>query len=191
MGVICMTMAKAMGCNEILTGGAILSGVFFGDRCSPVSTSALLVSELTHTNIFDNIRLMVRTAIVPLILTCAFYGVCGTAFPAAEAGNLSLTESFSGVFHLGLIPILPAAVIMVLSLFRVQVRMAMLASIMTALGVCLFWQHHGPVPDRWNSGQRLSISGSINLVHDRRRRNHVHGAGGTDHHDFVLLFGYL
>ena len=23
MGVICMTMAKAMGCNEILTGGAI------------------------------------------------------------------------------------------------------------------------------------------------------------------------
>lgn len=141
MGVICMTMAKAMGCNEILAGGAILSGVFFGDRCSPVSTSALLVSELTHTNIFDNIRLMVRTAIVPLILTCAFYGVCGIAFPAAEAGNLSLTESFSGVFHLGLIPILPAVVIMVLSLFRVQVRMAMLASIMTALGVCLFWQH--------------------------------------------------
>ena len=133
MGVICMTMAKAMGCNEILAGGAILSGVFFGDRCSPVSTSALLVSELTHTNIFDNIRLMVRTAIVPLILTCAFYGVCGIAFPAAEAGNLSLTESFSGVFHLGLIPILPAVVIMVLSLFRVQVRMAMLASIMTAL----------------------------------------------------------
>ena len=111
MGVICMTMAKAMGCNEILTGGAILSGVFFGDRCSPVSTSALLVSELTHTNIFDNIRLMVRTAIVPLILTCAFYGVCGIAFPAAEAGNLSLGE-LSGVFHLGLIPILPAVVIM-------------------------------------------------------------------------------
>ena len=126
---------------QITTGGAILSGVFFGDRCSPVSTSALLVSELTHTNIFDNIRLMVRTAIVPLILTCAFYGVCGIAFPAAEAGNLSLAESFSGVFHLGLIPILPAVVIMVLSLLRVQVRMAMLASIMTALGVCLFWQH--------------------------------------------------
>ena len=75
IGVICMTMAKAMGCKEILTGGAILSGVIFGDRSSPVSTSALLVSELTPTNNFDNIRLMVRTAFVPLILTCAFYGV--------------------------------------------------------------------------------------------------------------------
>ena len=144
MGVICMTMAKAMGCNEILTGGAILSGVFFGDRCSPVSTSALLVAELTHTNIFDNIRLMVKTAILPLILTCVFYGVCGIVFPAAGSGNLSLAESFSSVFRLGLIPILPAVVIMVLSLFRVQVRKAMLASIVTALGVCLFWQHTDP-----------------------------------------------
>ena len=33
---------------------------------------------------------------------------------------------------------------MVLSLFRVQVRKAMLASIVTALGVCLFWQHTDP-----------------------------------------------
>ena len=144
MGVICMTMAKAVGCNEILAGGAILSGVFFGDRCSPVSTSALLVAELTHTNIFDNIRLMVKTTILPLILTCVFYGVCGIVFPAAGSGNLSLAESFSSVFHLGLIPILPAVVIMVLSLFRVQVRKAMLASIVTALGVCLFWQHTDP-----------------------------------------------
>ncbi|MEI3181206.1 MAG: Na+/H+ antiporter NhaC family protein [Lachnospiraceae bacterium] len=144
MGVICMTMAKAVGCNEILAGGAILSGVFFGDRCSPVSTSALLVAELTHTNIFDNIRLMVKTTILPLILTCVFYGVCGIVFPAAGSGNLSLAESFSSVFRLGLIPILPAVVIMVLSLFRVQVRKAMLASIVTALGVCLFWQHTDP-----------------------------------------------
>lgn len=144
MGVICMTMAKAVGCNEILAGGAILSGVFFGDRCSPVSTSALLVAELTHTNIFDNIRLMVKTTILPLILTCVFYGVCGIVFPAAGSGNLSLAERFSSVFRLGLIPILPAVVIMVLSLFRVQVRKAMLASIVTALGVCLFWQHTDP-----------------------------------------------
>lgn len=144
MGVICMTMAKAVGCNEILAGGAILSGVFFGDRCSPVSTSALLVAELTHTNIFDNIRLMVKTTILPLILTCVFYGVCGIVFPAAGSGNLSLAESFSSVFRLGLIPILPAVVIMVLSLLRVQVRKAMLASIVTALGVCLFWQHTDP-----------------------------------------------
>ena len=144
MGVICMTMAKAMGCNEILAGGAILSGVFFGDRCSPVSTSALLVSELTHTNIFDNIRLMVKTAFIPTLLTCGFYGICGILFPAVGSGSMALADSFAGVFRLGLVPILPAIVIMVLSLFRVQVRKAMFASIVTAIGVCLFWQHTDP-----------------------------------------------
>lgn len=144
MGVICMTMAKAMGCNEILAGGAILSGVFFGDRCSPVSTSALLVSELTHTNIFDNIRLMVKTAFIPTLLTCGFYGICGILIPAVGSGSMALADSFAGVFRLGLVPILPAIVIMVLSLFRVQVRKAMLASIVTAIGVCLFWQHTDP-----------------------------------------------
>ena len=144
MGVICMTMAKAMGCNEILAGGAILSGVFFGDRCSPVSTSALLVAELTHTNIFDNIRLMVKTAFIPTLLTCGFYGICGILFPAVGSGSMALADSFAGVFRLGLVPILPAIVIMVLSLFRVQVRKAMFASIVTAIGVCLFWQHTDP-----------------------------------------------
>ena len=56
MGVVCMTTAVAMGINPAVAGGAILSGVLFGDRCSPVSTSALLISELTHTDIFSNIK---------------------------------------------------------------------------------------------------------------------------------------
>ena len=46
MGAICMTIAYAMGINPLMVGGAVLSGSYFGDRCSPVSTSALLVSEI-------------------------------------------------------------------------------------------------------------------------------------------------
>lgn len=42
MGAVCMTAAASMGVSPVLAGGAVLSGVFFGDRCSPVSTSALL-----------------------------------------------------------------------------------------------------------------------------------------------------
>ena len=56
MGVICMTMARTMGVDPVWAGGAVLSGAYFGDRCSPISTSALLISELTGTNIFQNIR---------------------------------------------------------------------------------------------------------------------------------------
>ena len=60
-----------------------MSGIYFGDRCSPVSTSALLVSELTQTDIFSNIKKMIQTALGPFILTCMIYVVMGM-FGAAE-----------------------------------------------------------------------------------------------------------
>jgi len=83
IGVICMTVAVSMQINPVLAGGAILSGVFFGDRCSPVSTSALLVSDLTETNIFKNIKLMLLTALVPFLLSCVIYAIIGLSFTHA------------------------------------------------------------------------------------------------------------
>ena len=47
MGVICASMGSAMHISPVLTGGAVLSGAFFGDRCSPLSTSALLVATFS------------------------------------------------------------------------------------------------------------------------------------------------
>ena len=51
MGFICMMLGRAAGLPAPLLGGAILSGVFFGDRCSPMSSSALLVATITDTDI--------------------------------------------------------------------------------------------------------------------------------------------
>ncbi|MGN0983349.1 MAG: Na+/H+ antiporter NhaC family protein, partial [Gemmiger sp.] len=81
MGVICATMASAMGISPVLAGGAILSGCYFGDRCSPVSTSALLVAEVTRTDLFSNIRGMLRTGAVPFALSCALYTAIGLVLP--------------------------------------------------------------------------------------------------------------
>ena len=55
MGVICMAMGRAMELDPFWIGGAILSGIYFGDRCSPVSSSANLVCVLTKTDIYENI----------------------------------------------------------------------------------------------------------------------------------------
>ncbi len=52
MGVICMSIGNVMGCSPVLLSGAVLSGIYFGDRCSPLSTSALVVATITKTNLF-------------------------------------------------------------------------------------------------------------------------------------------
>ena len=65
VGAICMMLGRATGVSPVPLAGAILAGSFWGDRCSPMSTSALLVASITRTNIYDNIRHMVRSALIP------------------------------------------------------------------------------------------------------------------------------
>lgn len=144
MGVICMTIARSMGVPVIYIGGAILSGIYFGDRCSPMSTSALLVSTLTHTNIFTNIRIMLRTAAIPFILTLAAYLVLGwttTAVPAAT----DVQAIFASNFHLHPAMLLPALIIVLFSLFKIDVKRTMSLSIFCSLLVAYFIEALAPL----------------------------------------------
>lgn len=140
IGVICMSMGISAGANPMLLGGAILSGAFFGDRCSPFSTSALLVSELTKTSIFDNIKNMVRSAWLPFFLSCALYAILGFRLHSQSTPN-DLTALFSQEVLLHPAALLPAVVILILALARIPVKFAMLASILSALGVGFTIQH--------------------------------------------------
>lgn len=139
MGVICMTMGAAMGVDPVLSGGAMLSGVLFGDRCSPVSTSALLVSELTGTDIYKNIRLMLRSCLVPFFACVVIYLVSGFFFEANDAAA-DITSLFYKQFNITPLTLIPAAVILLLALFRVRVKISMLCSIASAAMVSLFVQ---------------------------------------------------
>ena len=143
MGVICAAMGRTAGISMQLTGAAVLSGAYFGDRCSPVATSALLVAELTHTNIFDNIKNMLRTALVPFLLACAVYAGLGLhAVPGGEL--LNLRALFARELRLHWLAILPVVVIMLLSLRRVDAKTAMAASILTAVPLAVFLQKFAP-----------------------------------------------
>ena len=144
IGVICMSIAQTMGLNSALAAGAILSGAFFGDRCSPMSTSALLVAALTKTDIYDNIRGMVRTAWVPLLLTCSIYLAFGLSHPEGTFSR-DLLAPFAQGFDLHWITVLPAVVIIVLSLARCPVKLTMGLSILASAVLCLTLQDMGPV----------------------------------------------
>lgn len=140
MGVICMTIASAMGVDPGLTGGAVLSGAFFGDRCSPVSTSCLLVSEITGTNIFENLKRFFRSALVPFAAACAVYTALGLL--TDHSGQVPDLQALFGLgFQPHWIAILPAAAILLLSCLRVNVKLAMTVSILTAIPICLLVQH--------------------------------------------------
>ena len=139
MGVICASIGKAMGVNPYYIGGAVLSGIYFGDRCSPMSTSALLISELTKTNLYTNIKLMIKTSIIPFVMTCLFYLFLGFK---SKVSNISVdvTEIFKQNYNLNIIVIIPAILIIILSILKINVKKTMLVSIVISFIIAMFIQ---------------------------------------------------
>ncbi len=139
MGVICVTMASSMGIPILYSGGAVLAGSFFGDRCSPMSTSALLVSTLTKSDLYRNIGNMVKSSVVPFMISCLIYALLGmgaeTVYDVTEIQNL-----FADAFRLHPAALIPAAVIILFSCFKVNVKITMSISILCGMAVAVLVQ---------------------------------------------------
>ena len=140
MGVICMTLGNTLGVTPALSGGAILSGIFFGDRCSPVSTSALLVADITKTDIFSNIKGMLRTGAVPFAFTCIIYALLSLLNKGTNTGEGNLTSIFYSSFRIGFIPLIPAIGLLILSLCRVRTKLTMALSIAAAIAIAVLYE---------------------------------------------------
>lgn len=140
LGVVCMLMAHTAGFNEVLVGGAILSGVYVGDRCSPMSSSAALVCALTHTDIYGNFKRMLRSGAAPFLLTCAGYALLSLLGPGHVMPE-GATDALRANFTFNAWVLLPAVVVLVLGLLRIDVKIAMAASIVLACGASLVFQH--------------------------------------------------
>ncbi|WP_288945156.1 Na+/H+ antiporter NhaC family protein [uncultured Megasphaera sp.] len=144
IGVICMTIANNMNIPPMYSGGAIMAGAYFGDRCSPMSTSALLVAAITKTDIFTNCRLMVKTSIVPCLLTCAVYAAMGMLFQDGGAHH-DAAGLFRQAFTLSWITLIPAALVIILSARRIDVKMIMVVSTAAAAAIAVSTQQLTPL----------------------------------------------
>lgn len=137
MGVICVTISSSMGIPLFYSGGAMLAGSFFGDRCSPMSTSALLVSSLTKTDLYRNIGNMVKTSLGPFVISCLIYALMGLG-SSSDYDVGQIRELFSGAFVMHPAALLPALAVILFSLLRINVKITMTVSILCGAAVsCL------------------------------------------------------
>lgn len=80
-GVVLMALARGGGVSAAMVAGAVISGAYFGDRGSPMSSCAMLVAACTGTELYRNVREMLKTAVLPMVLTVMFYGVLSAWHP--------------------------------------------------------------------------------------------------------------
>lgn len=139
-GVILMTIARSGGANLLVTAGAIMSGIYFGERLSPASSSAALVSAVAGVDQHAFQMRMWKTTPVPFLVTLALYGVLSFRFPIqqVDAGIVSaLGEGFSLTWPV----ILPAAALLILPRIKISAMMSIAVSCVLAAGCALFVQH--------------------------------------------------
>jgi len=139
-GIALMTMAVNGNVNISLAAGAIIAGSYFGDRCSPMSSSANLVARITHTDIHTNIINMLKTSVIPFALSIVIYTYLSFKNPLIYMKS-GTEEELAYIFNISIIVLIPAAMIFVLSLFRVDIRLSMLVSIVVGFVFGIFLQN--------------------------------------------------
>lgn len=140
-GIAFMIMGRTGGVNENILAGAIIAGAYFGDRCSPMSSSANLVASLTETELYRNVKNMFKTALGPLIITSVIYLGLSFLYPM-EKTQSSISEYILKSYNINFWVMLPAILILVFAVFKVNVKLSMLISIVTALIISLIVQHY-------------------------------------------------
>lgn len=136
LGVVLMVIAKGSGVDPAMTAGAVISGIFVGDRCSPMSSSLVLLSTVTKTDLYDNSKMCFRTAAVPAAVSVILYGILSVLHPMS-GGSGDMAESIGESFVLNPWLLIPIIVIFGLCLKKVPIKITMLCSIVSAVVLSL------------------------------------------------------
>lgn len=121
LGVILMALARSGGVSVAITAGTIVAGAYFGDRCSPASSSATLVAAATDTKLYDNLHMMHRTGWLPYLVSLAAYAALSVTHPLAMVDS-GVLDQLSGTFSLSWWTAIPALLILILPLCKVPIR---------------------------------------------------------------------
>lgn len=140
IGVVLIVLAKSGSVDINVAAGAIIAGAYFGDRCSPMSSSANLVAVLTNTELYINIKNMMKTSIIPFVLSIVGYILLSQSHPLVFYDN-QIGNAILNTFDISIIVLFPAIVILFLAAFRVDVKLSMSISIMSGILIGIFIQH--------------------------------------------------
>lgn len=140
IGVILIALSKGTNTDLNIVAGAIISGAYFGDRCSPISSSANLVCVITDTGIYKNVKNMFKTSYIPFIITAMLYIFVGFKYPVSIP-TTNMIDKIAEIFNLQIIVIIPAVIVLVLPLFRVDVKKTMFFSIISSIIIGILIQH--------------------------------------------------
>lgn len=139
VGILLYIIGCGGGVPGGMVAGAIISGTYVGDRCSPVSSPLFLLSQVAGISHRDAVRIAGRTGLPPLLLTAIAFGVLSVFYPLE--GDLSaMTNLLRDTFRIDLLTLLPAVLLLGLSLLKATMLQCLSVSAAAACLLAIFYQ---------------------------------------------------
>lgn len=141
IGLVMVSLAKGIGLDIYIVAGSIISGAYFGDRGSPMSSSANFVSILTETEIYSNVKGMFKASILPYLITLSLYFYLGRNIEPKFIENNILTL-LNQNFYLDFLVFIPMIYLVIMCLLKKNIRHTILVSIFLSLIIGWFLQNY-------------------------------------------------
>lgn len=142
-GVAMMAIGNAMGINPGMVAGAVICGSMFGDKLSPLSDTTNLAPAVAGSRLGDHVRSMLWTTLPTFVVSLILFAILGVQQTSGSYSTGDLTayiEALNGEFKLGIVTLIPAVLIIVLLLLKVNAVVALGLSSIAAGAVSFFYQ---------------------------------------------------
>ena len=97
VGVALLGIGKALGFEEGIIAGSIISGAYFGDKMSPLSDTTNLAPAMAGTDLFTHIRYMAKTTTPSILITLIIFLIIG--FNYETDGGVEDVKTISAVIQ--------------------------------------------------------------------------------------------
>ncbi len=145
-GVAMMAIGNAMGINPGMVAGAVICGAMFGDKLSPLSDTTNLAPAVAGSKLGDHVKSMLWTTVPAFLVSLVIFTILGIQQTSGgyAAGDLSTyIEALNGEFNLGIVTLLPAILLIILLLLKVNAVVSLGLSSFAAGLVSFFYQGIG------------------------------------------------
>ena len=159
IGLAFVAIATASGLSPAMTAGAVISGIYFGDKISPLSDTTNLAAASVNVNLFEHIRNLLITTVPAFLIALVFFLVAGlTGKTDVDVNNITLIrEKIAEFYKVSPISLLPLILMFSLAVRKFEPLPTLAMGILTGLMVAVLMQPAIAVQTIFESWSALGI----------------------------------
>lgn len=146
VGLALMGIGTGLGIPPELTGGAIVSGAFFGDKMSPLSDTTNLTPAASGIDIWEHIKGMLPTTLPAFVIALGLYIWIGLGYSSDSVDMSSvelLQQTMAANYNISLITLLPALVVIAATVMQFPAIPTVLIGVFVSSLIAFFLQGVG------------------------------------------------